>query len=85
MKGHNGPCQTVAFHPDGRRVASSGTDATVRIWDELGQPAESPIGPRGPVRCLAYSPDGRRLASAGKDGTVRVWDSDAPGSATSLR
>jgi WD40 repeat protein/Flp pilus assembly protein TadD len=77
LRGHTKPAWDVVFHPDGRRLASSSWDGTIRLWDlETGRELHRFTGHVGRVYGLAFRPGGKQLASAGYDRTVRIWDVD---------
>ena len=61
--------------PDGRRIATTSHDRTVKLWDaETGQEVLTLRDHTAGVICVAFSPDGHRLVSGSIDRTARVWD-----------
>lgn len=63
---HPGAVWSVAFSPDGQRVALGGFNGTSLVLDAAtGQPLSPPLPHSGRVYSVAFSPDGKILATAG--------------------
>jgi WD40 repeat protein len=83
-KGHCRLVNSLAFSPDGKRLATLSRDNTVKVWDvQTGQALLTLEARSRTVGSVAFSPDGKRLASSnsspnGSDtrspGEVKVWD-----------
>ena len=73
--GHSRSVHSVAYSPDGGRIATAGDEGTAQVWDAVsGEVVAILEGHEGPVRSVVYSPESDRIATAGVDGMVRVWD-----------
>jgi len=72
---HTGGVRSVAWSPDGTRIASGSDDKTIQVWDVAnGDHSLTFSSLDSTVLAVAWSPNGRRIASGKNDGTIQVWD-----------
>lgn len=83
FEGHHDYVTSVAFSPDGRRLASasraswgnSNKHRMVKVWDVATGACESTMkGIISPYSRLTFSPDGNRLVLSHSDGLAGIWN-----------
>jgi len=68
---------SVAFSPDGSKIATGSPDGEVCVMDATnGNIVHTLEGHSGPVKSVAFSPDGRKIVTGSSDTTVCVWDAE---------
>ncbi|CAK9107176.1 Vegetative incompatibility protein HET-E-1 [Durusdinium trenchii] len=64
----------VAIAQDGKIMASSSDDGTIRIWEVSSGTELKVLGGHSAVHGVAISTDGGTVATASSDASVRLWD-----------
>jgi len=65
----------AAFSPDGRLLAYTSTNFSVKLWDiPRSRELFTLSGHTWNIYCVQFSPDGAHLATSSWDGSVRLWD-----------
>jgi WD40 repeat protein/serine/threonine protein kinase len=77
LNGPGGGVQSVAFAPDGRRVAAGTIGGGAHVWDiadgkQIREFVPSPH--QGTIFAVAFDPGGRTLAAGSAAGVITLWD-----------
>jgi WD40 repeat protein len=72
---HQQAVRALAVSPDGRLLASAGSDKLVVIWDLTTGSRLVLAGHTQRLYAVAFSPDGTLVASGGRDYDIRIWKS----------
>jgi target of rapamycin complex subunit LST8 len=64
----------VAFHCDGKWMATSSEDGTVKIWDTRTASVQRNYSHGSPVNDVVIHPNQGELISCDRGGNIRVWD-----------
>lgn len=68
---------SVAYSPDGKRLAAGAMDGTVAVFDvESARMLHVLEGHKMPVRSLAFSPDSKTLLTGCDDSNVHMYDAE---------
>ena len=74
-KPSQGAMISVAWSPDGARIAAGGSDQIVHLYDAVrGRELLNLHGHIGRVTSVRFTSNGRSLISTSSDGTARVWE-----------
>jgi WD40 repeat protein len=74
LRGHEGLVFTSEFSPDGRTLATSGSDGSVILWDVESRRSLGKLpGPPGQISGR-FTPDGRRLFVLHELGAAQRWE-----------
>mmetsp|Transcript_13756 Transcript_13756/g.20770 ORF Transcript_13756/g.20770 Transcript_13756/m.20770 type:complete len:460 (-) Transcript_13756:160-1539(-) len=77
LEGHEGAAKSFSFSNDSKKVLTSSTDGSVKIWcSETGRELLDFSGHTASVWKAVYSPTNNQVLSCSADKSVRLWESE---------
>lgn len=74
FQAHEQQVTSVAFSPNGKLMATTSSDKTLRLWStQTQQLMHECKGHTAAVWSAAFSPDSERVVTGASDGTIRIW------------
>jgi WD40 repeat protein len=70
---HTGKITALAYSPDGKYLASAGTDGAVKLRDARDGRVLRTFWHDAQVNSVVFAPDGCCIASSSNDQTIRIW------------
>lgn len=75
FEGHRWEVRCLALSPDGKTLATGGSDSTLRLWDlASGKERKCLLERAGSIAAVEFSPSGKRIAASTSRGMVHLWD-----------
>src|SRR5207249_4161524 len=75
FRGHTDAITSIAWSPDGDRLATASFDKTIRRWEvQSGTILFKIRDLTDAITSIAWSPDGDRLATTYAGNTIRLWN-----------
>ncbi|MBX9788407.1 MAG: hypothetical protein K2Y37_05785 [Pirellulales bacterium] len=72
---HEGPILRLVWSPDGKTIASSAEDRTVKLWNAGTVEERLLLPPQSDwAASIAFSPDGKQLVAGRLDGSFEIYD-----------
>jgi WD40 repeat protein len=74
LTGHEHQIYSLAFHPNGKMLASGSRDGTIKLWSlSQGKLLQTLTGHTTWVSAIAFDRTGQVLASGSGDKTIKLW------------
>ncbi len=74
MRGHKYLVNSIAWSPDGKKLALGSNDWSIHVWDVDAERVMRVLESQTEVYSVTWSPASDLLACGSKDGTIHIWN-----------